>query len=255
MKWDLSVRSLWCLVEDVARTQASTAFIPHRFLTGLALYDLALFLTGLWNATDDGSIFLHCFTCSKWNHMLHRTASLLSVIGSTCTVKPRVKQSRHNRQPPTTPPPFFPLGLGCHILVQAKWQVTLHSLRAFIELTDLAIHVKFSSMGRLYRVSCEPFKALVLKFEWHLKVCWGRRPWHWVWHAMRTQASTVLFIRHGLWCLDVTGQGCRAELSPTLASLLFLPEQDCIRKECMIFINLISHVNWTCQRIQWYPGE
>lgn len=36
--------------------------------------DLPPFLTGRWNATDDGCIFLHCFTCSKWNHMLHRTA-------------------------------------------------------------------------------------------------------------------------------------------------------------------------------------
>lgn len=63
---------------------------------------------------------------------------------------------------------------------------------------------------------------------------------------MRTQASTVLFIRYGLWCLDMIGHGCRAELSPTLTSLLFLPEQDCIREEYMIFINLISHVNLTC---------
>lgn len=68
--------------------------------------------------------------------MLHRTASPLSVIGSTCTVKPRVKQSRHSRQHPplhhhhhTSPP--IPPGLGCHILVGAKWQVTLQCLRAF----------------------------------------------------------------------------------------------------------------------------
>lgn len=100
------------LIEDLARTWSSTVYVPHRFLTRLALYDLAPFLTGLWNATDDGSIFQHCFTCSKWNHMLHRTASLLSVIGSTCTVKPKVKQSRHSRQSPATPPFLSSPGSG-----------------------------------------------------------------------------------------------------------------------------------------------
>lgn len=90
-------------------------FIPHRFLTGLALSDLALFLAGLWNAADDGSIFQHCFTCSKRNHMRHGTASLLSVIGSTCAVKPRVKRSRrHHTAPNPTPlPPHPPLHLPC----------------------------------------------------------------------------------------------------------------------------------------------
>ena len=42
------------------------------------------------------------------------------------------------------------------------------------------------------------------------------------------------------------GHGCMAEVSSTLTSLIFEPEQDCIREECMIFINLISHVNLTC---------
>lgn len=86
-----------------------------------------------------------------------------------CEAKSKAKPPQ-----PTAPyytSPFFPLGLGCHILVQAKWQVTLHSLTAFIDPADLALDVKFSSMGRVYRMSCEPFKALVLKFEWHLKVC------------------------------------------------------------------------------------
>lgn len=73
------------LLKDVTTARAPTAFVPRQFLAGLARYDFGLFLTGLWNATDDGSIFLHCFTCSKWNHMLYSTASLLSVIGSTCT--------------------------------------------------------------------------------------------------------------------------------------------------------------------------
>lgn len=88
-------------------------FIPHRFLAGLALSDLALFLAGLWNAADDGSIFQHCFTCSKWNHMPYGTASLLSVIGSTCTAKPRVKRSRRHYRARTLPPslPHSPLHL------------------------------------------------------------------------------------------------------------------------------------------------
>lgn len=85
-------------------------------------------------------------------------------------------EAKSKAEPPQPTAPhytslFLPLGLGCHILVQAKWQVTLQSLRAFIELADLALHVKFSSMGRLYRVSCKPFKAPVLKFEWQLRVC------------------------------------------------------------------------------------
>ena len=186
--------------------------------------------------------------------MLHRTASPLSVIGSTCTVKPGVKQSRHNGQgPPTQTPPYytspplpFPRVLGCHILVQAKWQVTLQSLWAFIELSDLALHVKFSSMGRLYHVSCESFKPLGLKSEWQLRVCWGRRPWHWVWHALRTQAAPFCSFATVCDVWTLMGHGCMAEVSSTLTSLIFEPEQDCIREECMIFINLISHVNLTC---------
>lgn len=94
------------------------------FLTRLALYDLAPFLTGLRNATDDGSIFQHCFTCSKWNHMLLRTASLLSVIGSTCTVKPKVKQSRHSQQSPATPP--FASSPGSGVPHSGPGQVTGH---------------------------------------------------------------------------------------------------------------------------------
>lgn len=68
----------------------------------------------------------------------------------------------------TSTSPSLPPGLGCHILVEAKWQVTLQSLRAFIELTDLALHVKFSSMGRLYRVSCKSFKP----WDWNLSGSW-----------------------------------------------------------------------------------
>lgn len=102
--------------------------------------------------------------------MLHRTASLLSVIGSTCTVKPRVKRGAATTDrvphPSTSSPP--PPGLECHILVQAKWQAKLQSLRAFIELTDLALHVKFSSMGRLYHVSCKSFKLS----DWNLSGSW-----------------------------------------------------------------------------------
>lgn len=75
--------------------RSPAAFVPRQFLAGLARYDLGLFLTGLWNATDDGSIFLHCFTCSKWNHMLSSTAFLLSVIGSTCT-----RQTSSKAEPP-----------------------------------------------------------------------------------------------------------------------------------------------------------
>lgn len=93
-----------------------------------------------------------------------------------CNWKHMHCEAKSKAEPPQPTAPhytslFLPLGLGCHILVQAKWQVTLQSLRAFIELADLALHVKFSSMGRLYRVSCKPFKAPVLKFEWQLRVC------------------------------------------------------------------------------------
>lgn len=128
------------------------SFIPHRFLAGSVLSDLALFLAGLWNAVDDGSIFQHCFTCSKRNHMPHSTASLLSVIGSTCAAKPRVKRScrcrhHHTAQPPPPPSsshilrytsPILPLALGCHILVRG--QVAGHIARAFHkELTWLCM--------------------------------------------------------------------------------------------------------------------
>lgn len=66
--------------------------------------------------------------------------------------KPRMKQSRRNWRAPASPSP--PLGLGCHILREAKWQVTLRTLGAFIDRDDLDLHVKLSTMGRLYRVSC-----------------------------------------------------------------------------------------------------
>lgn len=91
------------LLEAATTAQAPTAFVPRQFLAGLARHDLVLFLTGLWNATDDGSIFLHCFTCSKWNHMLYRTAPLLSVIGSTCTRQPSSKA-----EPPQPARPRLP---------------------------------------------------------------------------------------------------------------------------------------------------
>lgn len=54
------------------------------------------------------------------------------------------------------PPPPLPSVWGA-ILVRAKWQDTVQGLKEFIELTDLALHVKFSSLGRLYHVSCESF--------------------------------------------------------------------------------------------------
>lgn len=91
--------------------------------------------------------------------MLHRTASPLSVIGSTCTVKPRVKQSRHNQQ-------------ALHLLSPWVWGATFWSRPSgrpqCIELTDLALHVKLSSMGQLYRVSCESFKPS----DWNLSDNW-----------------------------------------------------------------------------------
>lgn len=56
---------------------------------------------------------------------------------------------------PSTSPPFPSPGSGVPHF--GPGQVAGSS--AFIELTDLALHVRFSSMGRLYHVSCESFKA------------------------------------------------------------------------------------------------
>lgn len=91
------------LLKTATTAQTPTAIVPRQFLAGLARHDLVLFLTDLWNATDDGSIFLHCFTCSKWNHMLYRTAFLLSVIGSTCT-----RQTSSKTEPPQPASPRLP---------------------------------------------------------------------------------------------------------------------------------------------------
>lgn len=91
------------LLKTATTAQTPTAIVPRQFLAGLARHDLVLFLTDLWNATDDGSIFLHCFTCSKWNHMLYRTAFLLSVIGSTCT-----RQASSKTEPPQPASPRLP---------------------------------------------------------------------------------------------------------------------------------------------------
>lgn len=82
----------------------SATFYPTSSPQDWLCCDLELLLTGPWNATEDGSTFLHCFTCSKWNHMLDGTASLLSVIGRACTAKAKAGRGRHNWQafPPTT---------------------------------------------------------------------------------------------------------------------------------------------------------
>ena len=85
-----------------------------------------------------------------------------------CNWKHMHSEAKTKAEPPQPtgplppPPPLTPLlpGLGCHILVRAKWQATVQTLEEFIELTDLASHVKFSSMGRLYHMSCESFKPL-----------------------------------------------------------------------------------------------
>lgn len=117
--------------------------------------------------------------------MLHRTASPLSVIESTCTVKPRVKQSRHNR---LGLPASLPAGLGVPHF--GLGQVGGHSSELesiyWTNWPGITCQIQFNGTT----VSCviRLFQALWLKCEWQLRVCWGRRPWHWVWHAMRTQA-------------------------------------------------------------------
>lgn len=188
--------------------------------------------------------------------MLHRTASPLSVIGSTCTVKPGVKQSRHDGQgPPTQTPPYytspplpFPRVLGCHILVQANPSGRSHCRTCEHLLNYLTWRYMSNSVQWDDCIVCPVSLSspLGLKSEWQLRVCWGRRPWHWVWHALRTQA--VPFCSFATVCdvWTLMGHGCMAEVSSTLTSLIFEPKQDCIREECMIFINLISHVNLTC---------
>lgn len=231
-------------------------FIPHRFPAGLALSDLALFLTGLWNAADDGSIFQHCFTCSKRNHMPHSTASLLSVIGSTCAAKPPPPRSP-NPPPPSHifhyTSPLLPPGLGCHILVRG--QAAGHIAKAFSkELTWLCMS---NSVQWDDCIACPTFLGVFLC--WNLsggRECALRKggldiEFDMLWEHRRVPDCWLATV----WgCLHVTGRGCRARTltaSYITAFLLFFlslsrPEQDCIRGEYVIFINLISHGNFTC---------
>lgn len=174
--------------------------------------------------------------------MLHRTASPLSVIGSTCTAKPRVKLSRHDRQAALHPHPL--LGLGVPHFVRG--QVGGHSAEAesiyWTKWPGDTCQIQFN--GTTVSFVLWVFQALGLKFEWQLRVCWGRRPWHWVWHALRTQA--VLYCSFAMVCDVWTGQAMVAgQKDHQLLHHCFVPEQDCVREGCMIFINLISHVNLT----------
>lgn len=88
---------------------------------------------------------------------------------------------------------------------QSKWQVTLQNLRAFIELSDLALHVKFSSMGWLYRVSCESFKPPRTEIWVAVESLLRKEALTLSLTCFENTSGTILFIRHGLWCLDVDG--------------------------------------------------
>lgn len=245
------------LCQRCGHNSGSTGFILHQFLAGLALYDLALFLAGLRNATDDGSIFLHCFTCSKWNHMLHRTASLLSVIGSTCTVKPRAKRKLSR---PTAPSPHlpFPSPLGLGVPHFGAGQVAGH-------IAQVQSVYRTSWPGRCMSNSVQWDDCIVCRmnllrlWRWNLsgsgESAEGRRPWHWVWHAMRTQAALYCSFATvcTVWLREVVNAG--QSYHPLLRHRFFHQSQDCIKQECDIYLPYRSrslNVFITAEWEEWF---
>lgn len=111
------------------------------------------------------------------------------VIGSTCTVKLRVKRSSRNRQihPRLPTPPPLPSAWGA---ISVRGHVAGHSAEPeriyWTNWPGISRQIQFPGTT----ISCVlgVFQALRFKFEWQLKVCWGRRPWRWVWRASGTQA-------------------------------------------------------------------
>lgn len=167
--------------------------------------------------------------------MVYRTASLLSVIGSTCT---RQTSSKAEPPQPASPPPplFLPPGLRCHILREAKWQVTLHTLGTFISQADLDLHVKNSTMGRLYCVSCRPVRAPAS----NLSVCKRTRPWHRFWRATRTQAVLYLLCNCEVWTWKFTGA------DENCSFCFFVVESETATLKKTGYFLTMSQVNLTC---------
>lgn len=156
-----------------------------------------LFLTGLRNATDDGSIFLHCFTCSKWNHMLHRTASLLSVIGSTCT-----RQAWSKAEPPQPASPRLPFSSP-----GATFWGRLSGRSPCTHWAHLSAKLTWIHMSKLAQwdncIACPAGRSRLLHSK--LSVCKRTRPWHRVWRATRTQAFLYLLCNCDVWTWKFTG--------------------------------------------------
>ena len=111
------------------------------------------------------------FVCN-WKHMHSEARSKAEPPQRTGSPPPQLHPTTAPLLFPSLPSSSLPPGSGVpHFGPSQVAGHIAHSLRAFIELTDLALHVKFGSMGRLYRVSCESFKPLGLKSEWQLRVC------------------------------------------------------------------------------------
>ena len=95
-------------------------------------------------------------------------------------------------------------------------------------------------------IVCRGSRAVRLKYEWQSRVCWGTRPWHW-----HKQNCTVHQPR------SVTGQagGGAGQRDQQRLHHCFAPEQDCIRRACMILINLISNVNTTRLSVMYVRNQ